>query len=121
MNYTDKEIQAATEYLARNSGGSKPEGTWDNAGRWFPSEKEDCGGLITGRIRTPSRAWPRSYWNAAKSLKHVAALYECDEKLMRKLVKKVEGMPWISRAELEARMLDAITINVSVESKGRRL
>jgi len=40
-------------------------GNFDNGGRWWPiNEIEE---YFTGR--TPSRAWPLSYWKAAKTQK----------------------------------------------------
>ena len=66
-------LMAVVEYMQRNLTFKFPEGQWDGQGRWFPSEREDCG--LTASIRAPSRAWPKSYWQAAHSLKHCAALH----------------------------------------------
>lgn len=49
-----------------------PDGKFDNAGRWYPSEAEDCG--ISRVIRTPSRAYPYSYLVACRTRKHVTQL-----------------------------------------------
>jgi hypothetical protein len=51
-----------------------PDGKFDNAGRWYPSEAEDCG--VSRVICTPSRAYPYSYMIACRTRKHVAKLAE---------------------------------------------
>lgn len=66
-------FMAVVEYMKRSLTFTFPEGKRDGQGRWFPSEREDCG--LTATIRAPSRAWPNSYWKAAHSLKHCAALH----------------------------------------------
>lgn len=66
-------LLAVVEYMQRKLTFKFPEGQWDAQGRWFPSEHEDCG--LTASIRAPSRVWPKSYWQAAHSLKHCAALH----------------------------------------------
>lgn len=51
-----------------------PDGTFDNAGRWYPSEAEDAG--VSHTHRSPSRAWPYSYMTACRTRKHVSVLVE---------------------------------------------
>ena len=63
----------AAIYAARRDRLVNPEGSFDSAGRWYPSAAEDCGG--DGRcVRTPSRAWPYSYMLRCRTRQHVSAL-----------------------------------------------
>lgn len=41
-------------------------GTTDRAGRWYP--RDEIASYFSS-IRTPSRAWPFSYWTAARTQK----------------------------------------------------
>jgi hypothetical protein len=60
-------------YTARRDRLVHPEGSFDSAGRWYPSVTEDCGG--DGRcVRTPSRMWPYSYMLRCRTRQHVSAL-----------------------------------------------
>lgn len=77
--------EAALEYLKRKARVSHPDGYFDKAKRWYPSDDEDCG--ITSTIRAPSRGWPYSYLLAARSLVHVATLFEQDATMVRAAVK----------------------------------
>lgn len=52
-----------------------PEGEFDAAGRWYPTDREDAGD-ITGRVRSPSRAWPYGYIKACRSKRHCRVLVE---------------------------------------------
>ena len=87
--FTQKDFDAAYRYLARANHLERPDGKNDNGGRWYPSDQEDCG--ITTEIRAPSRSFPHSYWKAAHSLNHCAALDGANEKSARKLVKIIEN------------------------------
>lgn len=83
-------IAAAVEYLDRKNGVSKPVGKWDNASRFYPSDAEDCG--VTASVRTPSRAFPYSYYKACFSVKHCAALYSCTEIEVKQAVKQLSNL-----------------------------
>jgi uncharacterized protein (TIGR02996 family) len=63
-----------TVYRKRKARQSEPEGRWDGAGRWWPSDREDADGDLTRRVRSPSRKWGCSYIKAARSRRHCAAL-----------------------------------------------
>jgi hypothetical protein len=65
-------IPAAKQYIARRDRTEHPEGTFDKAGRWYPTVSEK---LNTSAFRSPSREWPYSYMLACRSLAHVAALH----------------------------------------------
>jgi hypothetical protein len=61
-------------YEARRDRQVNPEGSFDSAGRWYPSDREDAG--ASGRLRSPSRAWPYSYMVGCRTRKHVAVLVD---------------------------------------------
>lgn len=65
-----------TAYEARRDRQVNPEGKFDGAGRWYPSQTEDADGSIERTHRSPSRAWPYSYMTACRTRKHVKALVE---------------------------------------------
>lgn len=50
-----------------------PEGEFDKGGRWYPSDREDCGGDGTS-TRSPSRSWPYSYMLRCRTREHCRAL-----------------------------------------------
>jgi hypothetical protein len=60
-------------YDARKDRDVHPEGTFDKAMRWYPSDREDCGGSGT-RVRSPSRKWPYSYMLRCRTKDHVRTL-----------------------------------------------
>jgi hypothetical protein len=59
-------------YVARKERRAHPDGKFDNAGRWEPSESEKC--ECCRGIRSPSRAYPYSMVAHCRSRKHVANL-----------------------------------------------
>lgn len=71
--FSKSDIQ--TVYTARKERLTHPNGKFDNAGRWYPSEAEDADGF-TNHLRSPSRAWPYSYMTGARTRKHIAGLAE---------------------------------------------
>ena len=64
-----------TLYRARKARTTHPDGRFDRAGRWYPSEIEDCDGDGTS-VRTPSRAWPYSYMLRCRTKDHCKALVQ---------------------------------------------
>jgi hypothetical protein len=65
----------AAVYEARRDRQVHPDGSFDSAGRWYPSDAEDCGGDGTC-VRSPSRAWPYSYMLRCRTRQHCRALVE---------------------------------------------
>lgn len=61
-------LRALSQFKRRQDRLEHPDGSFDNAGRWYPTDDEDCG--ITARVRSPSRSWPNSYMLACRSLDH---------------------------------------------------
>jgi len=74
---TQKEIKTlvASIYEARRDRKAHPEGNTDNAGRWYPSEREDADGDGSS-TRYPSRAWPWSYMLRCRTRQHCRVLVE---------------------------------------------
>lgn len=71
------EIKAAAEpvYADRRDRRTNPDGDFDGAGRWYPSDEEDADGYKR-HLRGPSRAWPYSYMVGARTRKHCVGLVE---------------------------------------------
>jgi hypothetical protein len=99
---TDKERKAQIKlvYEARRDRLINPEGKFDNAGRWYPSAREDAGDVI-GQVRSPSRAYPYSYMQRARTRKHVAVLADVQPEYFAQLVREAEAaMSRVGTAEL---------------------
>ena len=86
-------------YELRQSRATDPEGYFDNAKRWYPSGREDCGGSGS-RVRSPTRSWPYSYLMRCRRRVHCANLiraallgYDVPPDV-RKLVSKAGPDPW---------------------------
>ncbi|WP_171212033.1 hypothetical protein [Ruegeria sp. HKCCA5426] len=82
-------VLATIEYLMRKHRFSHPEGEFDNARRFSLSaeEQHDC---CVG-IRTPSRAYPHSAMVHARTIAHVASLFDVDALDVRRLAKRIEA------------------------------
>ena len=81
-----KLFKAVVKYYARKERITHPNGYFDRAKRWYPSEGEEqncCGGL-----RRPTRSFPNSLNTHCRSVKHIAQLLEVDAKELRRLVKQ---------------------------------
>jgi hypothetical protein len=76
-SWLQAEVKAAAQqvYVRRRDRVVNPDGTFDSAGRWYPSSAENCGDMRS--IRAPSRAWPYSYMLACRTKKHCVLLIEC--------------------------------------------
>jgi len=72
-----KQIKSLTAaiYADRKDRAIHPEGSFDGAGRWYPSDREDQDGDGTS-VRSPSRAWPYSYMLRCRTRQHCRALVE---------------------------------------------
>ena len=73
---TMKNVQkkaVATLYEWRKLRQSHPEGSFDRAGRWTPSDREDQQGDGSS-TRAPSRAWPYSWLLRCRTKSHCKAL-----------------------------------------------
>jgi len=66
-------IAAAETYLARQDRAEHPDGYFDKAGRWYPSDTEIQG--CCGRISGPTRNYPYPYMLHCRTAVHIAQLY----------------------------------------------
>ena len=75
-------VAAAACWRRRRNRQEHPDGTFDRAKRWYPSdtERQDC----CNRVRGPSRAWPYSYMTHCRSVDHVAALFDLPVSVVRR-------------------------------------
>ena len=78
-----KTIKAVEEFINRKTRKSHPDGSFDKAKRWEPSDNEWC--ECCKSIRTPSRRFPFSLMTHCRSIGHIAALYEVDAGAVRKI------------------------------------
>lgn len=62
-------------YLARKERRAHPDGHFDSAGRWYPSQDENSDHFTFG-IREPTRRWPHSYMRSARTWNHCDLLAE---------------------------------------------
>lgn len=85
---SEQVLKAAQEYLDRRDRITNPDGSFDKAGRWYPSESEECN--CCGAIRSPSRAYPYSYMVHCRTAGHVASLYGVDVKELRRVARQIE-------------------------------
>lgn len=65
----------ARAYEARQERRVHPDGDFDKAKRWYPSDVEDADG-DGSCVRAPSRAWPYSYMLRCRTRQHVRVLVE---------------------------------------------
>jgi hypothetical protein len=84
-------LSALTRFSRRQERLEHPEGSFDNAGRFYPSDSEDCG--VSSYIRSPSRSYPHSYMLACRTLDHCERLEDADHDdvlLLRRFFKSIE-------------------------------
>lgn len=86
---------AAREYIARRDRTAHPDGKFDGAKRWYPSDAERC--ECCDSVRSPSRAYPFSYMVHCRTIGHIAALYNVDVKDLRREVKRIDPPAKASR------------------------
>jgi hypothetical protein len=63
---TKRQIEIELCYIARKHRIAHPRGKSDGGGRWYPDQKAEGG---TPAVRSPSRAFPWSYWTACRAQK----------------------------------------------------
>lgn len=64
--FTETELEAARDYVSLRDRSVNPQGKFDSAGRWYPTQPCSCA------VRAPSRAHPYSYLVHARTAAHVA-------------------------------------------------
>ena len=75
INEKSDRFRLLLDYVYRNrrDRAVNPEGEFDDAGRWYPSVREDADGDGSS-TRGPSRAWPYSYMLRCRTRQHCAVL-----------------------------------------------
>ena len=71
-SYSESEIAAGIEFSDRKARRTHPPGAWDRAKRFFAAERTTAVTLS----RSPSRAWPLSEMQAARTAAHCAEVYQ---------------------------------------------
>jgi len=81
----DKLVAARVELTNRQNRKTNPKGTFDNAGRWYPSadERQPC----CQQIRSPSRTFPYSFMLHCRTVVHVANLFGVDPSALRRALR----------------------------------
>lgn len=95
--YIAKVKKAAQEFEDLRDRKSHPEGKFDNAGRWYPSEYCPC----CNNIRSPSRAYPYTLLTHCRSAAHLAYVYEIEASDIRS-ASKIGSEVWALKKALEA-------------------
>lgn len=87
---TQRELDtAARQYLRRKHREENPHGSFDNSGRWYPSESErqPC----CSCIRAPSRGYPYSYLVHCRTAEHISWLSKVfDTSAIRRRARELE-------------------------------
>lgn len=73
--YTPAEINAALDFVSRKNRWTRPEGTFDEAGRFHAAERTD----VVKRAGSPTIAYPGQEMIAASSVAHCAEVHDADE------------------------------------------
>lgn len=87
--YTQNAVNAALEYVARQRRKSHPQGSFDSAGRWYPSGRDE---FVMAPGRVPSRAYPLSFNKACRSADHVARLFEVDGLAVKRIARALKSL-----------------------------
>ncbi len=112
-------VQALVTHECRKARVEHPKGTFDNGKRWYPSKEEEAVGTFEN-IRSPSRSWPNSYNQAARSLAHCEKLAGADHEdvLKVKRVAKALDVDLTDRKAAEA-ALEKVYANVRNPEKAQ--
>jgi len=88
----DRAVEAGLEFVCRELRLHHPDGEFDEAGRFYLSEKEarEC----CATIRAPSREFPFSLMKHCRTIKHVAKLYGVTEKAVKAEAEKERQQLW---------------------------
>jgi hypothetical protein len=86
QGYTAAEIEAGVQFFKRKERLSHPDGSFDNAGRFEAAERTDA----VQSARTPSRAFPYSEMDAARTAKHCAELFDVDPLAVKRIARVLD-------------------------------
>lgn len=81
--FPETEMNAGWEYFQRKNRLSHPPGKFDNAQRFYASERTSA----VNNVRSPSRAFPYSEMKAARSAEHCVELFRVESRVLRWLEK----------------------------------
>ena len=87
--FAGKALHGAEIYIARRERKAHPEGTFDKAGRWYPSTSEKC--VCCFGLRQPSRRWPYSQMTHCRTFAHVAKLMDVSVTELRAAVRYMDA------------------------------
>lgn len=107
-----KAFKLAREWLDLDERRKHPDGYFDRAGRWYPSEEETCPCIENGDIRSPSRAHPYSLLKHCRTQRHFAnkkGLSKEEIKEMRAALKIIRAarpnlekvLEWLDNEEIQ--------------------
>jgi len=84
----ERVVEAARCYLRRKERKEHPRGKFDDAGRWYPAweEVQGCCWLVL----PPSRSFPYRLLNHCRTARHVAALYDVDERELLRTARQLQ-------------------------------
>lgn len=68
----DLKAEISHIYDLRQSRAEHPDGKFDKAGRWYPSDEESC--ECCRSVRNPTRSWPYSLMLHCRTRKHITNL-----------------------------------------------
>lgn len=85
-DFSKAELAAGKEYFQRKNRKTNPPGTFDNAGRFFASERT----YSVRACREPSRRWPYSEMQGARTADHCAELFDVDALAVKRVCKILE-------------------------------
>ena len=73
----ERVLEAAMEVLRRRERQTRPRGTFDQGGRWWPDAEEQR--ACCAHIRRPSKGYPYSLLTHCRTAEHVAHLYGVED------------------------------------------
>jgi hypothetical protein len=91
INQINSIKKAYETYKNRKSRKEYPEGTFDNARRWYPSDTEERN--CCKKIRSPSKAFPHSLLDHCKTAKHIGNLYNISPKYIKNIKETIKEYP----------------------------
>lgn len=113
----DAAVEALITHECRKARVEHPKGTFDNGKRWYPSKEEEAVGTFKD-IRSPSRHWPNSYNQAARSLTHCEKLAGADHEDVLK-VKRVAKALEVDLTDRKAAEATLEKVYADVRSPGK--
>lgn len=87
VTYQQKVEAAAHEFLDRKAREAHPDGYFDAAGRWYPSDAERCGWCDS--VRDPSKNYPYSLMVHCRTAGHIADRLDVDPVDVRRRARQI--------------------------------